>query len=139
MYTLVVALPHTNRGNLEQSQLTSRLLKHHAKLERNRCLCALTKTLLLQVTKAAVDGACVVIRGASTPVLEPCYGRAIISGAVAGFTSMCIADSRKFHPSFYAPKDYLLSTHTLVSVVGGSIVGITNENERLHRAQLASV
>eukprot|EP00953_Heterococcus_sp_UTEX-ZZ885_P036752 18912-Heterococcus_DN1.PRE.2 len=46
---------------------------------------------LLQLTKkAALDGACVIIGGGPTPALEPCYGRAVISGAVAGFVSMCI-------------------------------------------------
>jgi hypothetical protein len=46
-----------------------------------------------QLTKAAVDGACVLIRGGPTPALEPCYGRALTSGAIAGFAGMCIADA----------------------------------------------
>eukprot|EP00953_Heterococcus_sp_UTEX-ZZ885_P026176 14162-Heterococcus_DN1.PRE.3 len=98
-----------------------------------------THVITLQITKAAVDGACVIFRGGLTPALEPCYGRALISGAVAGFASMIIADGRKLHPSFNPPKDYMVSTHTLVSVIGGSIAGVMYENERLHNAQQASL
>jgi hypothetical protein len=70
-----------------------------------------THVITLQITKAAVDGACVIFRGGLTPALEPCYGRALISGAVAGFASMIIADGRKLHPSFYPPKDYMVSSY----------------------------
>jgi hypothetical protein len=102
-------------------------------------VCTAVYAITLQITKAVVDGACVLIRDGPTPPLEPCYGRALISGAVAGFASMIIADNRKLHPNFYPPKDYMVSTHTLISVIGGSLAGVMYENERLHNAQQASL
>jgi hypothetical protein len=33
----------------------------------------------------------------------------------------------------------MVSTHTLVSVIGGSLAGVMYENERVHNAQQASV
>jgi hypothetical protein len=55
-----------------------------------------------------------------------------VTGAIAGFYSEVAAKSMKYHARF-ENQQTLLSLRTLVSVVGGSIAGVSREADRVRK------
>jgi hypothetical protein len=72
-----------------------------------------------------------VLKRAAPVPWQPSYGRAAISGAIAGVWSGKFAEDQKFHPRF--EQQNLLSVRTLLSVIGGGIAGVSREAERVRR------